>query len=157
MSTVTIAVDLAKNVFEIAVSNCAGTIKERKRLSRPQFEQFWGTRASCRVVMEACSTSHLWGRYLLARGFGVGFAAAVLRPALQATQQDRSLRLRGTARGRPLRRLPPRLGQDRGTAGAMTLHRVRSKCSAGGPLASTPCVACCASLPSPYPLAPSSS
>jgi hypothetical protein len=42
MSTVTIAVDLAKNVFEIAVAGRAGTIKERKRLSRPQFEQFWG-------------------------------------------------------------------------------------------------------------------
>jgi hypothetical protein len=40
VSTVTIAVDLAKNVFEIAVAGRAGTIKERKRLSRPQFEQF---------------------------------------------------------------------------------------------------------------------
>jgi hypothetical protein len=45
MSTVTIAVDLAKNVFEIAVAGRAGTIRERKRLSRPQFEQFWSTRA----------------------------------------------------------------------------------------------------------------
>ena len=30
MSTVTIAVDLAKNVFEIAVAGRAGTVRERK-------------------------------------------------------------------------------------------------------------------------------
>lgn len=71
MFTVTIAVDLAKNVFEIAVAGRAGTIRERKRLSRPQFERFWGTRAPCSVVMEACASSHFWARWLLARGFDV--------------------------------------------------------------------------------------
>jgi hypothetical protein len=69
MSTVTIAVDLAKHVFEIAIAGRAGTIRERRRLSRPQFEQFWSTRAPCRVVMEACASSHFWARYLIARGF----------------------------------------------------------------------------------------
>jgi transposase len=69
MSTVTIAVDLAKNVFEIPVAGRAGTIKERERISRPRFEQFLGTRDPCRVVMEACATSHFWARYLIARGF----------------------------------------------------------------------------------------
>lgn len=71
MSTVTIAVDLAKNVFELAVTSQTGTIRERKRLSRPQFEQFWGMRTRCRVVMEACSSSHFWARFLVARGFEV--------------------------------------------------------------------------------------
>jgi transposase len=71
MSTVTIAVDLAKTVFEVAVSGRAGTIRERKRLSRSQFEQFWRRQVPCRVVMEACSTSHFWSRYLIARGFEV--------------------------------------------------------------------------------------
>jgi len=71
MSTVTIAVDLAKNVFEIAVAGRAGTIRQRKRLSRPQFEQYWGKQAACRVVMEACSSSHFWARYLIGRGFEV--------------------------------------------------------------------------------------
>jgi hypothetical protein len=35
MSTVTIAVDLAKNVVELDVAGRAGSIRERKRLSRP--------------------------------------------------------------------------------------------------------------------------
>lgn len=71
MSTVTIAVDLAKNVFELAIAGRAGTIRQRKRLSRSQFEQFWGTQAPCRVVMEACAGSHFWARHLSARGFAV--------------------------------------------------------------------------------------
>lgn len=71
MSTVTVAVDLAKNVFEIAVAGRAGSIRERKRLSRPQFEQFWCKRGRCRVVMEACASAHFWARFLIARGFEV--------------------------------------------------------------------------------------
>jgi transposase len=71
MSTVTIAVDLAKNVFEIAVAAEAGAVREHRRLSRAQFEHFWGTCANCRVVMEACSGSHFWARELTARGFDV--------------------------------------------------------------------------------------
>lgn len=71
MSTVTIAVDLAKNVFELAVASCAGRITERKRLSRGQFEQFFAKRAPCRVVMEACATAHFWARYLRLRRFEV--------------------------------------------------------------------------------------
>lgn len=72
MFSVTIAVDLAKNVFEIAVASQAGRITERKRLSRGQFKQLWTNRAQCRVVMEACATAHFWARYLRARGFEVG-------------------------------------------------------------------------------------
>lgn len=71
MSTVTIAVDLAKHVFELAVAGPTGSIRQRKRLSRAQFEAFWGTQAPCRVVMEACASSHFWARHLLARGFDV--------------------------------------------------------------------------------------
>jgi transposase len=71
MFTVTIAVDLAKNVFEIAVAGRAGTIQVRKRLSRGQFERFWHMRKRCRVVMEACSGAHFWARQLTARGFDV--------------------------------------------------------------------------------------
>jgi transposase len=71
MSTVTIAVDLAKNVFEIAIAAEAGAVRQHKRLSRAQFEKFWHARATCRVVMEACSGSQFWARELTARGFDV--------------------------------------------------------------------------------------
>jgi transposase len=71
MSNVTIAVDTAKNVFEIAVSAAAGRIEERLRMTRHQFERFWSTRERCRVVMEGCSGSHHWARLLIGLGFEV--------------------------------------------------------------------------------------
>jgi len=71
MGNVTIAVDLAKDVFEIAVANAAWKIIERKRLTRTQFERLWQTRQPCSVVMEACGTAHHWARQLIALGFEV--------------------------------------------------------------------------------------
>ena len=71
MSNVTIAVDLAKDVFEIAAANSAWKIVERKRLTRAQFERFWQTRQPGSVVMEACGTAHHWARELIALGFDV--------------------------------------------------------------------------------------
>ncbi|HEV2121414.1 MAG TPA: IS110 family transposase, partial [Chloroflexota bacterium] len=80
MSRVTVAVDLAKSVFQLVVADEHGKITERRRLSRAQFERFWENRTSCRVLMEACGTAHHWGRWLLARGFEV-----VLLPAHSVT------------------------------------------------------------------------
>jgi transposase len=58
-------------VFELAIASRAGSIRERKRFTRPQFEHFWGTQPPCHVIMEACASSHFWARYLIARGFTV--------------------------------------------------------------------------------------
>jgi transposase len=91
MGTVTIAVDLAKNVFEIAIAGPAGTIRERKRLSRPQFENFWINRPSSRVVMEACASSHFWARYLIGRGFDVVLLPPYyVRPYRRRNKTDRA-------------------------------------------------------------------
>lgn len=91
MSSLTIAVDLAKNVFELAVSNTSGRITERKRLSRPQFERFWSDRLPCRVVMEACATSHYWGRRLRALGFEVVLLPPhYVRPYVRRNKTDRT-------------------------------------------------------------------
>jgi transposase len=71
MSKLTIAVDLAKDVFEVAVAKPSGKIIERKRLTRAQFERFWQTREPCAVVMEACGSAHHWARLLVGLGFDV--------------------------------------------------------------------------------------
>jgi hypothetical protein len=42
MQSVTIAVNLAKHVFELAVSLEQGKVTERRRMLRTQFERFWG-------------------------------------------------------------------------------------------------------------------
>lgn len=58
----TIAVDLAKNVFEIAVSRFPGKVAERHRLSRTKFLRFFAQREASRVLLEACGSAHFWAR-----------------------------------------------------------------------------------------------
>jgi len=52
MSHSTIAVDLAKSIFEIAVSNYPGHVSEHHRLSRPRFERFFAERQPSTVLFE---------------------------------------------------------------------------------------------------------
>lgn len=63
----TIAVDLSKDVFEIALER-EGRIRLRKRLNRRQTVLFFSTCPTATVVMEACGSAHFWGRKL--QGFG---------------------------------------------------------------------------------------
>lgn len=51
MSIATIAVDLAKTVFELAAADGNGKIIERRRLSRAQFERYFESRECAHVVM----------------------------------------------------------------------------------------------------------
>jgi hypothetical protein len=52
VTTTTIAVDLAKSVFEVAVI--------RHRFTRAQFERFLTAQTPAHLVMEAWGTAHFW-------------------------------------------------------------------------------------------------
>ena len=72
MDATTVAIDLAKDVFQVAVANRAGRVLDRQRFTRRQFERFVETLAvDTDVIMESCGTSHYWGRRLQARGLRV--------------------------------------------------------------------------------------
>ena len=71
MNATTVAVDLAKNVFELAVADHQWKIVERHRLTRGQFERWFANRQVSRVVMEACGSAHHWARWLIALGIEV--------------------------------------------------------------------------------------
>jgi hypothetical protein len=59
MDATTVAIDLAKDIFEVALANRAGRIIERKRLARRPFERFVdGLPAGTEIIMEACGTAH---------------------------------------------------------------------------------------------------
>ena len=66
-----IAVDVAKSVFEIAVSDRPGHIVRRERLTRAQFLEFFVNHPPATVVMEACGSAHYWGRRIEALGHRV--------------------------------------------------------------------------------------
>ena len=57
-----IGVDLAKRVFQVHGADRAGHVLFRKKLSRPQFQKFLSEIPICTIAMEACATSHHWGR-----------------------------------------------------------------------------------------------
>ncbi len=92
MDATTVAVDLAKDVFEVALANRAGRIVERKRLTRPQFERFIdGLTPETEVVMEACGTAHYWGRRCQARQLRVRLLPGqYVRPYVRRNKTDRT-------------------------------------------------------------------
>ena len=71
MNATTVAVDLAKNVFELALADAQWKVLERARLTRVQFERWFDNRKVDLVVMEACGSAHHWARTLRARGIEV--------------------------------------------------------------------------------------
>ena len=71
MNATTVAVDLAKNVFELALSDAQWRVIGRERLTRSQFERWFANRQVKLVVMEACGSAHHWARTFRARGIEV--------------------------------------------------------------------------------------
>ena len=55
MNPTTVAIDLAKNVFELAMADEHWRVVGRERLTRSQFERWFTNRL---VVMEACGSAH---------------------------------------------------------------------------------------------------
>ena len=66
-----IAVDLAKNVFELAQADAQGHIVQRLRLSRAAFAAHLHAQPPCRWVLEACGSAHHWARQLIAQAHQV--------------------------------------------------------------------------------------
>lgn len=91
MEVTTIAVDLGKNIFEIAVANESWQVTERHRLSRTRFGRFFVGRPRSRVVMESCGTAHFWARRLVAVGHEVALLPAqYVRAYVRRNKTDRA-------------------------------------------------------------------
>src|SRR3990172_6785218 len=76
-------VDIAKSVFEVAVSKQAGRVSDRRRLSRGAFLVFLAQVPQGTVVMEACGSAHYWGRKIQELGHQV-------RPYVTRNKTDRT-------------------------------------------------------------------
>jgi transposase len=53
---------LAKNVFEVAVSEVPGRIARRRRLKRAELLAFFAQLPPATVLLEACGSAHYWAR-----------------------------------------------------------------------------------------------
>ena len=71
MDISTVGLDLAKNVFQVHAIDSAGKVIVRRSLRRRQVMPFFTKLEPCLIGMEACGTSHFWGRELQALGHEV--------------------------------------------------------------------------------------
>jgi transposase len=89
MHATTVAVDLAKSVFQLAVADDDWKVVETHRLTRTQFERWFSNRDVRLVVMEACGSAHHWGRWLNGLGIEVRLLpAAYVRAYVKRNKTD---------------------------------------------------------------------
>jgi transposase len=91
MHATTVAIDLAKEIFELAFADADHQIVQRKRLSRRTFGRVLENHTPVRVVMEACSSAHYWARRFLRQGHTVRLLPARdVRPYVRRNKTDRT-------------------------------------------------------------------
>jgi transposase len=124
--SITIAVDVAKSIFEVAVSDRPGRVVKRARLSRGQFARLLVTHPPATLLMEACGTAHFWGRQALAHDHRVVLLPPhAVRPYVPRNKTDRAdaTALLEAARNDAIQPVPVKsISQQTLTA----LHRLRS-------------------------------
>lgn len=130
MHATTVAIDLAKEVFELAFADPAGRILERKRLTRRAFSRCMDNRPPLTVVMEACGSAHYWGRRFQAQGHVVRLLPARdVRPYVRRNKTDRAdaAGLVEAARCQQIAQVPVKTPRQQGL---QALHRVREQLKA---------------------------
>ncbi len=84
-----IGLDLAKHVFQVHGADAVGRVVIRKRLRRAQVLEFFGRQPRCLVAMEACASSHFWGRELARLGHEVRLIPpAYVKPFVKRQKSD---------------------------------------------------------------------
>lgn len=72
----TITIDLAKQVFQIAIFNQAGKEKLNVAASAEKIMRIINQYPKAKIYMEACSSAYFWGRKLQSMGYFVGLLPA---------------------------------------------------------------------------------
>ena len=126
MDANTVAVDLAKSVFQLAVADASWRIVETQRLTRSQFERWFFNRQVGLVVMEACGSAHHWARWLNSLGIEVRLLPAqYVRAYVRRNKTDATdaAALLEAARAADLRPVRIKSVEQQALQG---LHRIRS-------------------------------
>jgi hypothetical protein len=66
-----LAIDLAKRSFQVCTTDRVGAVLFNRTVSRTRLMQMLSSRAPCIIAMEACTTSHSWGRVAQSCGHDV--------------------------------------------------------------------------------------
>ena len=126
MEHTTIAVDLAKSVFQIAVSHRLGHVDEERRLSRDRFLAFFAQQPPATVVFEACGSAHHWARQLQPFGHTVRLLPAHdVRRYVRRNKTDRT-DTKGMLEANRNDEIHPVPVKTREQQAIASLHRLRS-------------------------------
>ena len=126
-----VAVDLAKSVFQLAFADQKLRITKRRQYSRTQMHKFLMTHEPIHLIMEACATSHYWGRLAESLGHKVTLLHAVyVRPYVRRNKTDSADAdaLLRAVQDRDLKPIPIKSEQHQAL---QTLHKVREQCKSG--------------------------
>ena len=102
MKDTTIAVGLAKNVFEIAISREAWKVSKQLRVSRPKLVSFFAKQSAATVLLEACGSAH-FGQGRCDGWDTTSSCSTSPRKAVSTREQERPRGHQSFARGLPER------------------------------------------------------
>ncbi len=86
-----LAVDLSKGSFQVCAVGSGGTVLYNRALSRARFSALLVDQPACVVAMEACATSHHWGRVAQKNGHEVRIVPAIyVKPFVKRQKNDRA-------------------------------------------------------------------
>lgn len=89
MTVKTVGLDLAKDVFQVHCVSATGRKIINKKIKRAKLVAFFETLPRCVVGMEACGSSHHWGRKLRELGHDVRLMpAAYVKPYVKRGKTD---------------------------------------------------------------------
>jgi transposase len=76
MNITRVGLDIAKQVFQVHGVDEYGKVRARKQLARAKVLEFFVQLPPCLIGIEACASSHYWGRELSKLGHTVKLMAA---------------------------------------------------------------------------------
>ena len=86
-----LAIDLAKGSFQVCAVGPGGMVIYNRALSRSRLIALLADQPACVVAMEACATSHHWGRVAQTHGHEVRLVPAVyVKPFVKRQKNDRA-------------------------------------------------------------------
>lgn len=86
-----LAIDLAKGSFQVCAVGPDGTVLYNRVLSRTRMAALLAEQPACVVAMEACATSHHWGRVAQGHGHEVRLVPATyVKPFVKRQKNDRA-------------------------------------------------------------------
>ena len=84
-----LAIDLAKGSFQVCAIGQDGAVLYNRMLSRSRLATLLAEQQCCIVAMEACATSHYWGRVAQSHGHEVRLVpAAYVKPFVKRQKND---------------------------------------------------------------------